>query len=103
MSFLSVLVTGANRGIGLEFVRQFLSLSPPPKHIIATCRTPESADELKKLASSSSGRVHVLALDVKNYESYSGLVEQVGQIVGNDGLDLLVNNAGVLFRSGECR
>ena len=100
MSFLSVLVTGANRGIGLEFVRQFLSLSPPPKHIIATCRAPDSADELKKLA---SGQVHVLALDVKNYASYSGLVEQVGQIVGNDGLDLLVNNAGVRVKSGEYR
>jgi len=100
MSFFSVLVTGANRGIGLEFVRQFLSLSPPPKHIIVTCRAPESADELKKLASSASGQVHVLALDVKNYASYSGLVEQVGQIVGNDGLGLLVNNAGIASESG---
>lgn len=39
----TVLITGANRGIGLEFVRQFLKLEHPPQKIIATCRDPEKA------------------------------------------------------------
>ena len=43
MSIRSVLVTGANRGIGLEFVRQLLALETPPKHIIASCRNPDAA------------------------------------------------------------
>ena len=43
MSIRSVLVTGANRGIGLEFVRQLLALETPPKHIIALCRNPDAA------------------------------------------------------------
>ena len=39
----SVLVTGANRGIGLEFVKQFLALPQPPKHVFAGCRSPDAA------------------------------------------------------------
>ena len=43
MSIRSVLVTGANRGIGLEFVRQLLALQTPPKHVLASCRNPDAA------------------------------------------------------------
>ena len=39
----SVLITGANRGIGLELTRQLLRLTDPPEHVFATCRHPESA------------------------------------------------------------
>ena len=39
----AVLITGANRGIGLEFVKQFAALAKPPKHIFAGCRTPDQA------------------------------------------------------------
>ena len=39
----SVLITGCNRGIGLEFVKHFLKLEPPPTHVFATCRSPENA------------------------------------------------------------
>ena len=43
MSLTSVLVTGANRGLGLEFVKQLVALASPPKHIFATCRQPTAA------------------------------------------------------------
>ena len=49
MSIGSVLVTGANRGIGLEFVRQLLALQSPPKHIIASCRNPDAARVMNHL------------------------------------------------------
>lgn len=44
MSLGSVLITGANRGLGLEFVKQFLGLPNPPKHLFATCRNPDKAE-----------------------------------------------------------
>jgi NAD(P)-dependent dehydrogenase (short-subunit alcohol dehydrogenase family) len=96
MSLTSILITGANRGIGLEFVRQLLSLSPQPKYIIATSRqsTNEELDKLK----ATNDSLHVLKLDTKNYDEYQHFVSQVGQIVGNHGIDLLINNAGILLK-----
>jgi len=40
----SLFITGANRGIGLEFVKQLTQLPQPPKHIFATCRNPDAAE-----------------------------------------------------------
>ena len=42
----SLFITGANRGIGLEFVKQLTQLPQPPKHIFATCRNPDAAEVL---------------------------------------------------------
>ena len=39
----AVMITGANRGIGLELVKQLLNLMEPPSQIFAVCRTPEKA------------------------------------------------------------
>ncbi len=44
MGIKSVFITGANRGIGLEFVKQFLALPNPPTHLFATCRNPDKAE-----------------------------------------------------------
>ncbi|GBM97853.1 hypothetical protein AVEN_26969-1 [Araneus ventricosus] len=54
MKLESVMVTGANRGIGLEFVRQLSRLSEPPKYIFATYRSPDSLKDLKELEESST-------------------------------------------------
>lgn len=94
MSLPTVLVTGANRGLGLEFVRQYLKASRPPAEIIATCRDPSKATDLQSLASTSPN-VHVLKVEVKDYASFPSLVEQVSQIVGSSGLSVLINNAGM--------
>jgi len=97
MGLTSVLVTGANRGIGLEFVKQFLALANPPQHVFATCRQPDEAKELQSLASANNN-LHVLELELKNYASYDDLVGQVRDVLGDNGLDSLVNNAGMYHK-----
>jgi NAD(P)-dependent dehydrogenase (short-subunit alcohol dehydrogenase family) len=76
------LITGANRGIGLELVRQ---LAARGDTAIATARRPEEAGALGELG------VKVLALDVADAASVRGMREQLGDTP----IDVLVNNAGV--------
>ncbi|XP_070572964.1 C-signal-like [Ptychodera flava] len=92
----NVLITGANRGLGLEFVKQLVVLSEPPLNLFATCRTPGTgkAKELQEL-SVANPRVKVLQLDVTDESSIVRAVEHVKKAVGNDGLNLLINNAGI--------
>jgi len=85
----TVLITGASRGIGLEFVRQYVA---DGWRVLACCRTPASADELTALAAASDGRISVHALDVDDPDSVAALKSEVGAMP----LDVLVNNAGVL-------
>ncbi|KAK4337010.1 hypothetical protein RND71_043965 [Anisodus tanguticus] len=95
----SVLITGANRGIGLEFVKQFIKLgSNNVNYIIASCRNPEKASELNDLAKVNEN-LNILKLDVKDYSKYNEFYNNLFSIVGDKGLDLLINNAGILIRS----
>lgn len=92
----SVCITGGNRGIGLELVRQFLNLPQGPNHVFATCRNPESASDLIALKSAHPGKLHILQLEITNYESFPKIASDIQEIVGEDGLNLLINNAGIL-------
>lgn len=92
MTFSNIVVTGANRGIGYEFVAHLLAQTPAPKNVIATTRQP--SEELNKLKSTNSN-LHILTYDATNYNSYPDFVDQVSKIVGPDGIDLLINNAGI--------
>jgi NAD(P)-dependent dehydrogenase (short-subunit alcohol dehydrogenase family) len=84
----TVLVTGANRGIGLEFVRQYAERD---WKVIATCRNPDSADELNRLASEHDNIV-VERLDLIDHAGIDALAESYkGQPV-----DVLLNNAGLM-------
>ena len=97
------LITGANRGIGLEFARQLLARG---EHVVATCRHPGKATALNALAGEYPGRLHVLPLDVADAKSRTALVGELPLVLGDDDdgaptrIDLLINNAGVLH-SGE--
>jgi NAD(P)-dependent dehydrogenase (short-subunit alcohol dehydrogenase family) len=95
-----VLVTGANRGVGLEFVQQLLARGD---RVVATCRHPGKATALNALAGDHPGRLHVLPLDVASAKSRSELVRElplVCESLSDMPFDLLINNAGVLH-SGE--
>ena len=93
----SVLITGSSRGLGLEFVKQLIRLPDPPLHIFATCRSPQSssAHELQFLASRNSN-LHVFQLDVNEGPQIREVAAKVGELVGETGLNLLINNAGIL-------
>ena len=94
----TALVTGANRGIGLEFVRQLLARGD---HVVAACRHPGKASALNTLAGEHSARLHMLPLDVADAKSRASLLHDLPLVLGDDGrIDLLLNNAGVLH-SGE--
>lgn len=98
MSQTHALVTGANRGLGLGFVRQLLESG---HRVVATCRQPGKATALNTLAGEHPGRLHVLPLDVATPKSHAELARELPLVLGDDGrLALLVNNAGVLH-SGE--
>lgn len=98
MSIRHSLVTGANRGLGLELVRQLLARG---EHVVATCRHPGKATALNTLTGEHPGRLHVLPLDVASEKSRTALAGELPLVLDDDGrLGLLLNNAGVLH-SGE--
>lgn len=87
------LITGANRGLGLEFVRQLSS--DTSNTILATCRSPDATSDLKTFASKSS-KVHILQCDTSSLSSISSLHTAVTKVVGGDSvIDYLLNNAGI--------
>ena len=90
----TILITGANRGIGLELTRQFLLQGDV--RVFATCRTPERADELKALSERDASQVTVLQLDINDESSVSAAVKLIATEVR--ALDLLINNAGIAPR-----
>ncbi|XP_070616492.1 C-signal-like [Erythrolamprus reginae] len=99
-SVFSVLVTGSHRGIGLGLVNRFLELPCPPKWVFATTLDLEGEDnkELKELTCKHPNLV-VLQLDVTKLESIEAVQKEVGKCVGEGGLTILYNNAGIVSRS----
>uniref|UniRef100_A0A8C8VPL1 C-factor-like n=1 Tax=Pelusios castaneus TaxID=367368 RepID=A0A8C8VPL1_9SAUR len=96
----SVLVTGANRGIGLELVKQFLGKSNPPEWVFATCRDPEGvqAQELQNLASRHPNLV-IVVLEITDPASIKAAAVVVEEHLKGSGLNLLINNAGIVRQS----
>jgi NAD(P)-dependent dehydrogenase (short-subunit alcohol dehydrogenase family) len=90
----SALITGANRGLGIEFARQYLA---DGWQVYAACRDPNSAAELRRLADSSDHKVQILALDVTELAS----VKAAAAELDGKAIDLLLNNAGVMGAKGQ--
>jgi len=84
----TVLITGANRGIGLELTRQYLKKS---SRVIATSRTPDSSASLSELKQADPDSLQILPLEVTDDQSVQTLVESLRGTT----IDVLINNAGV--------
>ncbi len=85
-----VFLTGANRGIGLELVRQYAA---DGWRVIATCRDPDAAAELARSVEESDGRIECHRLDVRDASS----VAAVAEALTSTAIDVLINNAGIGF------
>ncbi len=83
----SLLISGANRGIGLELTRQYATAG---WRVFACCRAPERADALQRLAADNPNiRLH--PLDVTNREQ----IESLARALTDQPIDILFNNAGI--------
>jgi len=82
----TVLITGANRGIGLEFAKQYAEEGAT---VIACCRAPEKADALQTMTKTKG--IEVSPLDVTEPKS----VEALKAALDGRPIDILINNAGV--------
>ena len=90
----TVLITGSNRGIGLEFVRQYAALG---WRVIATTRDPATATELVALAKTNPQLITVEKIDVANAADIAALA---AKYKGRP-IDVLLNNAGTLGDPGK--
>ena len=90
----AALITGANRGLGFEFARQYLA---DGWQVYAACRDPNSASELRRLADASDDKLQILALDVTDPAS----VKAAAAELDGQAIDLLLNNAGVMGARGQ--
>jgi NAD(P)-dependent dehydrogenase (short-subunit alcohol dehydrogenase family) len=84
----TVLITGANRGIGLELTRQYLKRQT---RVLAACRTPESAQSLSELKQSNPETLKIYPLEVTDDNS----VKTLADALRNETIDVLINNAGI--------
>lgn len=87
MSNYTVLITGASRGLGLEFTKQYAA---DGWQVLACCRDMKSAEALKSLASLYEN-IQIYRLDVSDFNSITSLATQLKE----HAIDLLINNAGV--------
>ena len=89
----TVLITGANRGIGFELARQYVE---DDQRVIAACRQPVEATDLNALVKEHRALLEVVQCDVNSDASVRKLSDELlGQPI-----DLLINNAGIVDREG---
>ncbi|MFQ5634117.1 MAG: SDR family NAD(P)-dependent oxidoreductase [Gammaproteobacteria bacterium] len=84
----TVLITGSNRGIGFEFVKQYADKG---YRVIATCRNPGAADDLNALAASRDNVV-VERLDLVDLDGIDALADKYA----GRSIDVLINNAALM-------
>ena len=90
----AVLITSANRGLGLEFAAQYLAAG---WHVYAACRQPKSAEKLQRLTQNAKNRVDIVAMDVTNASS----IDRAAKKIGGGAIDVLINSAGITGKPGQ--
>ncbi|BFZ23452.1 hypothetical protein BsWGS_26491 [Bradybaena similaris] len=90
----TVMVTGASRGLGLEYVKQLVKLPVPPEVVIAACRDPKTATNLQAVGKENP-TVKIVELNVENDENIDAAYKEVKGHLGDRGLNLLINNAAI--------
>ncbi len=93
---MRVVVSGANRGLGLEFVRRFLGQGA---QVCALVRKPKAASALKELQAKNKDRLHVIPCEMVKPKSITQACNAIAKRWPS--LDLLVNNAGDMGDSGN--
>lgn len=88
----TILITGANRGIGLELARQYIQNGD---EVLACCRQPSEATQLKQIVQQGQGAI--FQLDVTNEVN----VKDLSQKLADKPIDILINNAGIYGESNE--
>ena len=90
----TVLITSANRGLGLEFAAQYLA---DGWHVYAACRQPKSAEKLHRLAEKEKDKIDIFAMDVANDSS----IDRAAAKIGDGAIDVLINSAGITGKPGQ--
>jgi short-subunit dehydrogenase len=85
---MNVLITGANRGIGLEMVKYAMQRG---WRVFACCRNPHTANNLFTIAKMSNGQISVHIADMLELATLQALSYELR----NDPVDILINNAGI--------
>lgn len=90
---MNVLIIGGNRGLGLEWTRQWLDRGAT---VYSTARQPGKADELQELQNQHTDKLHIHKVDVASDESVERLAKQLQDV----SIDVLIQNAGISGRAG---
>lgn len=88
MSSSTYFITGCNRGLGLEFVRQLLARG---QRVIATCRDIATSTDLTALTLKHSGQLSLVEMDVSDEAS----MREAVALLNDEAIDVFINNAGV--------
>jgi NAD(P)-dependent dehydrogenase (short-subunit alcohol dehydrogenase family) len=92
------LISGCSRGLGLAMTSHLLSIPPSsptsPSTIFATARSESAA--LKEVIAKSSGQAVFIPLETTNEASIKNAVSEVEKVLAGKGLDVLINNAGIM-------
>ena len=91
----SYLITGTSRGIGLKLT-EILVAKPASEVSVVIAATRTETTALKQLAAKSTGRIEIISIDVTSEESVKQATSKVEQSLGGKGLDVLINNAGIM-------
>jgi NAD(P)-dependent dehydrogenase (short-subunit alcohol dehydrogenase family) len=93
----TVFITGASRGFGLEFARQYATRGDT---VIAAVRQPDRAEALQQIAQ-ETGRVHIVQLDTGDEASIHACYDTTRKLT--DHIDVLINNAGMGYFDADRR